>query len=123
MLKTLTPNLSEQAKSPLKLTASYFSNEPNPKAAYESMCQATDVNFNNPEFYFRKAKILIQLGNWAKAMTELKGVIVDDPNKYEYYLARALCYHKLSMEALAQADIRTAKFKNPLLPESIEFGD
>jgi hypothetical protein len=111
------------AKGPLKLTRSYFSNEVDPRAAYQSMCQATDVNFNNPDFYYRKAKILIQMGNWAKAMQELKGVIVDDPNKSDYYLARALCFHKLGMEALAQADIRTAKFKNPTLPEAIEFGE
>ena len=87
------------------------------------MCQATDVNFNNPDFYFRKAKILIQMGNWAKAMQELKGVIVDDPNNSDYYLARALCFHKLGMEALAQADLRSAKFKNPTLPDDIEFGE
>jgi hypothetical protein len=117
------PPSDNTSKQPLKLTRSYFSNETNPRVAYQSMCQATDVNFNNPDFYFRKAKILIQMGNWAKAMTELKGVIVDDPNKYEYYLARALCYHHLGMEALCEADIRTARFKNPSLPEKIEFGD
>jgi hypothetical protein len=117
------PVTETPVKTSLKLTRSYFSNEPNPRSAYQSMCQATDVNFNNPDFYYRKAKILIQLGNWAKAMQELKGVIVDDPNKFDYYLARAYCFHKMGMEALSQADLRTAKFKNPMLPETIEFGD
>lgn len=109
-------------KGPFIITVSYFSNEKDPKAAYQSMCQASAVNFNNTEFYYRKAKILIQLGNWAKAMQELKGVIVDDPNPSDYYLARALCFHKMGMEALAQADIRTAQFKNPTLPKDIQFG-
>lgn len=112
-----------RGKVPLKLTRSYFSNEADPRAAYQSMCQAQDVNFNNPDFYYRKAKILIQMGNWGKAMQELKGVIVDDPNNSDYYLARALCFHKLGMEALAQADLRSAQFKNPTLPETIEFGE
>jgi tetratricopeptide (TPR) repeat protein len=115
--------LEAKPKGSIRLTRSYFSNEADPRAAYQSMCQATDVNFNNPDFYFRKAKILIQMGNWAKAMQELKGVIVDDPNNSDYYLARALCFHKLGMEALAQADLRSAKFKNPTLPDDIEFGE
>jgi tetratricopeptide (TPR) repeat protein len=113
----------DNPNSNIVLTCSYFSSEADPRAAYGSMCEATDVNFNNPDFYFRKAKILIQLENWGKAMQTLKGCIVDDPNKAEYYLARAYCYHKLRMEALAQADLRTAKFKNPTLPAVIEFGD
>jgi len=118
-----SPASEAPVKVALKLSRSYFSNERDPRAAYQSMCQATDVNFNNPDFYYRKAKILIQMGNWAKAMQELKGVIVDDPNKSDYYLARAYCFHKLGMTALAEADLRTAKFKNPTLPETIEFGD
>lgn len=113
----------EGSKSSLLLTRSYFSNEANPRAAYGSICEATDVNFNNPDFYYRKAKILIQLENWGKAMQTLKGCIVDDPNQPEYYLARAYCFHKLRMEALSQADIRTARFKCPTLPAVIEFGD
>lgn len=111
------------ANQKLILTASYFSNVPNPKEALTSAYEASAANFNNVEFYWRKAKLLIQLGKWTAAMECLKGCIVDDPNQSDYYLARALCYHHMKMHGLATRDIETAQFKNPLVSRNIEFGE
>lgn len=111
------------ANQKLILTASYFSNVPNPKEALTSAYEASAANFNNVEFYWRKAKLLIQLKKWTSAMECLKGCIVDDPNQSDFYLARALCYHHMKMHGLAARDIETAQFKNPLVSRSIEFGE
>lgn len=107
----------------LVLTRSYFSNDPNPQKAYQSACEASQANFNNSDLYYRKARLLIQMGKFGKAMQELTGVLVDDPNNEHYRLARAYCYAKQGMKGLAEDDIRTAQFKNPKLPNKIEIGD
>ncbi len=107
----------------LILTRAFFSTDPNPQKAYQSACEASQANFNNTDLYFRKAKLLIQMGKYGKAMQELTGVLVDDPNNEHYRLARAYCYAKQGMKGLAEDDIRTAQFKNPKLPNKIEIGD
>lgn len=107
----------------LKLNVAYFSNAPDPHKAYEYACQALATHHSDPEFAFRKAKVMIQLGKWGSAMQELKGVIVDNPNVAAYYLARAYCFHKMKQEGNAEADLETAKFKDVFLPDKIEFED
>ena len=107
----------------LKLNVAYFSNEADPRKAYDYACQALATHKSNPDFAFKKAKIQIQLGRWGSAMQELKGVIVDNPNVAGYYLARAYCFHKMKQEGNAQADLETAKFKDVFLPRTIEFED
>lgn len=107
----------------LKLNVQYFSNEADPRKAYEFACQALATHKSNPDFAYKKAKIQIQLGRWGSAMQELKGVIVDNPNVADYYLARAYCFHKMKQEGNAQADLETAKFKDVFLPRTIEFDD
>ncbi len=114
---------TEDSDKKLVLTRAFFSNEPDPQKAYQSACQASRVNFNNSDLYYRKARLLIQMGKFAKAMQELSGVLVDDPNNEHYRLARAYCYAKQGMKGLADEDVRTAQFKNPRLPTKIEFGD
>lgn len=105
------------------LVRTFWSNVENPKEALTAAYEASAANFNNVEFYWRKAKILVQMGKWTQAMECLKGCIVDDPNKSDYYLARALCYHHMKMHGLATQDIQTAQFKNPTLSRNIEFGE
>lgn len=107
----------------LKLNVAYFSNEADPRKAYDYACQALATHKSNPDFAFKKAKVQIQLGRWGSAMQELKGVIVDNPNVAGYYLARAYCFHKMKQEGNAQADLETAKFKDVFLPRTIEFDD
>jgi hypothetical protein len=107
----------------LRLNVQYFSNEADPRKAYEFACQALATHKSNPDFAYKKAKIQIQLGRWGSAMQELKGVIVDNPNVADYYLARAYCFHKMKQEGNAQADLETAKFKDVFLPRTIEFDD
>ncbi|CAN5232872.1 hypothetical protein BH11CYA1_BH11CYA1_35820 [soil metagenome] len=107
----------------LILTKTYFSNDPTPEKSYQYACEASGANFNNTDLYYRKAALLIQMGKYGKAMQQLSDVLVDDPNNEHYRLARAFCYAKQGMRALAAEDIRTAQFKNPKLPTKIEIGD
>lgn len=108
----------------LTLTRAYFSDVPNPQKAFNAAASAQAAHFNDLDYYWRKIKILIQLGKWGKAMSELNGLITDSPNEYDYYLARAYCYHMLKEDGLADGDIRFAKFKNPTLKDTtIEFAE
>ncbi len=111
--------------SPQKLVLSwkYFSNVENPDKAYQSACEAGDAHFNNVEFLFNKAKINIQRQKWSAAEQQLKNALIDDPNRWDFYLARAYCYYKMKRNALAMSDLENAKFKNPTLPREIEFGE
>jgi hypothetical protein len=118
------PAQPEPAKpGTLILTQSYFGNDANPNKAYSEACSQKDAHFNDPSYYFRVAKILIEMKNYSKAEQELKGLIVDDPNNSDYYLARAYCYHKMKKETAASDELSRAKFKNPTLPDKILFGD
>jgi hypothetical protein len=114
---------SEDSDKKLVLTRAYFSNDPTPEKSYQYACEASGANFNNTDLYYRKAALLIQMGKFGKAMQQLTDVLVDDPNNEHYRLARAFCYAKQGMRALAAEDIRTAQFKNPKLPTKIEIGD
>jgi tetratricopeptide (TPR) repeat protein len=107
----------------LKLTSAYFCNEKNPKAAYQEACSQQDAHFNEPAYYYRKATILIQMGNYSKAEQQLKDLLVDIPNNSDYHIARAYCYYKMGKKTAAQDEIGMARFHNPRLPESIEFDD
>jgi len=109
----------ESSDKKLVLTRAFFSTDPDPQKSYQAACEASQANFNNSDLYYRKACLLIQMGKWGKAMQELTGVLVDDPNNEFYRLARAYCYAKQGMKGLAAEDLRTAQFKNP----KIEFGD
>jgi len=120
--KTVRPGMSKATET-LKLNVAYFSNAPDAHKAYEYACQALSTHHNDPEYAFRKAKVMIQLGKWGSAMQELKGVIVDNPNIAGYYLARAYCFHRMGQEGNAEADLETAKFKDVFLPDHIEFED
>ena len=111
-----------QAKK-LILNVDYFSQEANPKTAYTEACAQQAAHFNEPAYYFRKAKILIQLGNYSKAEQELKGLLVDEPNNWSYHLARGFCYYKLGKKIAAQNQLNLAKFHNPSLPVEIGFAD
>lgn len=117
-----SPTKNDQ-RSVLKLTTTFFSNEINPKTAYTEACRQQAAHFNEPEYYYRKARILMQLGNFSKADQELKGLLVDAPNNSMYHLARAYCYHRLGNKFGAEDELSMAKFHDPSLPRDIQFGD
>lgn len=107
----------------LVLTWKYFSNVENPQKAYQAACEAAGANFNNVDMLYNKAKINIQMQKWSAAEQQLKNAQVDDPNRWEFYLARGYCFHKLKQPGMAAREIENAKFKNPTLPRDITFGD
>jgi uncharacterized caspase-like protein len=107
----------------LRLTVDYFSKEQNPRKAYEEACTAQAAHFNEPDYYYRKACILIQLGNFSKAEQEFKGLLVDAPNTASYHLGRGYCFHRLGNNTAAMDEINMGLFHNPQLPRKVEFGD
>lgn len=107
----------------LRLNVAYFSNEQNPRKAYTEACSQQAAHFNEPEYYYRKACILIQLGNYSKAEQEFKGLLVDAPNNAAYHIGRGYCFHRLGNNFAANDEINMALFHNPQLPRKFEFAD
>ncbi len=105
----------------LILTAKYFSDEPDVKAAYKEACAQKAAHFNEPAYYYRKAAILIQMGEYSKAGQELKGLLADIPNNSDYHLAQAYCFFKMGQKTAALDEVGMAKFHNPRLPANIAF--
>ena len=117
------PPVADASPTVLKLTVGYFANEKNPRKAYEQACAQQAAHFNEPEYYYRKACILIQLGNFSKAEQEFKGLLVDAPNNSNYHLGRGYCFHRLGNDTAAADEIKMGLFHNPQLPRQVEFGD
>lgn len=119
----VTTEVVDQAPQSLTITSTYFSNEKDPRIAYQEACAQQAAHFNEPAYYFRKAAILIQMGNYSKAEQELKGLLVDIPNNSDYHLARAYCYYRMGNKFAAEDELNMAKFHNPSLPKDIKFGN
>ncbi|HEY9684837.1 MAG TPA: hypothetical protein V6C86_24885 [Oculatellaceae cyanobacterium] len=116
-----TSATGETAGSDLELTAKYFSDEADVRAAYKQACEQKAAHFNEPAYYYRKAAILIQMGEYSKAGQELKGLLADIPNNSDYHLAQAYCYYKLGQKTAALDEVGMARFHNPRLPANITF--
>ncbi len=110
-----------EAPKSIKLSQSYFCNEKNPRLAYMEACSQQAAHFNEPAYYYRKAVILIQMGNFSKAEQELKYLLTDVPNNSDYHLARAYCYHRMGQKLSAKDEVDMALFHNPSLPKIVEF--
>lgn len=123
LLSKSEPTLEDLQGGSLVVTANYFSHVDNPRKAYMEACSEQDAHFNQPEAYYLKAKLLIQLGSFSKAEQELKGLLVDEPNDWRFHLARAYCYHKMKQETAAKNELQQAIDHNPTLPRNITWGD
>jgi tetratricopeptide (TPR) repeat protein len=111
----------ESKDDSLVLNSKYFCNEPDIKAAWREVCEQKAIHFSEPPYYYRKAAVLIQMGEYQKAATELKNLIADVPNNSDYHLAQAYCYFKLGMKTAARDEVGTARFHNPRLPANVSF--
>ncbi|MDR3612361.1 MAG: tetratricopeptide repeat protein [Candidatus Obscuribacterales bacterium] len=114
-------NVTENKDDSLILSSKYFCNEPDLKAAWREVCEQKAAHFSEPAYYYRKAAVLIQMGEYQKAATELKNLIADVPNNSDYHLAQAYCYFKLGMKTAARDEVGTARFHNPRLPANVSF--
>jgi tetratricopeptide (TPR) repeat protein len=112
---------TENKDDNLVLNSKYFCNEPDIKAAWREVCEQKAIHFSEPAYYYRKAAVLIQMGEYQKAATELKNLIADVPNNSDYHLAQAYCYFKLGMKTAARDEVGTARFHNPRLPANVSF--
>lgn len=122
----VTDNSNEPPSPPtdaLNVTRTYFSNDGNPRKALQAAFELKSQFFNDPQYKFNVAKLRIQLEEYQQANTELKGLLVDEPNNWQCLLAKAYCLHKLKQDGLAADCIRQAQFHNPTLPKKIVFAD
>jgi len=79
------------------------------------------VHPSDADLYFERAKAMIQMDKISAAINDLADAIRNQPNRSEYYLARAWCYKRLGNTYLAEDDIKQARFVNPALPKDINL--
>jgi tetratricopeptide (TPR) repeat protein len=110
-----------QVNSVLHITKERYVVRGNPDAYIRQVNNAMQMNPQDPSFSFERAKALIQLGKWDRALSDLSDAILSRPSNAEYYLARAFVYTKLGNCVLAREDVNHARFYNSQLPAEIEF--
>jgi len=122
-LLNTSPEEAPQSADKLTLSAKYFSNETDPRKALASAYQLKSKFFNDPQYAYRASKIKIQMGDFSSANTDLKNLLVDEPNNWQFLLAKGYCLHKLKQEGEAIDYVHQAQFHNPTLPKTIDFAD
>lgn len=125
--KPITQSNEEQAEKPypevLKLTRKYFAHNGDAKTLAQNYGRAIRNNPKDPNLFYHRARAHIMLGNWYGALNDLSDALMNDPNKWDCYLARGFVYHMLKDEVLAREDLAQARFYNHDLPAQIEFSE
>lgn len=125
--KPITQSNEEQAEKPypevLKLTRKYFAHNGDAKTLAQNYGRAIRNNPKDPNLFYHRARAHIMLGNWYGALNDLSDALMNDPNKWDCYLARGFVYHMLKDEVLAREDLAQARFYNHDLPAQIEFAE
>jgi len=106
---------------PLKVTKERFSPSGKPSEIVRQLDIALRVHPSDADLYFERAKAMIQMDKISAAINDLADAIRNQPNRSEYYLARAWCYKRLGNTYLAEDDIKQARFVNPALPKDINL--
>ncbi len=97
------------------LDSQYFSLKGDPERMVRQYHDAIRNNPSDSSLYFRKAKALIQLGDWHNALICLNDALQLSPNRPTYYLGRAYVYCRQGKRVLAEQDLEQARFYDPRL--------
>lgn len=123
---TLTVTEEPQEKpvlTVLRLDRKYFAHDGDAKTLKEHYGRAIRSNPKDPNLFYHRARAHIMMKNWYSALNDLSDALMNDPNKWDCYLARGFVYHMLKDEVLAREDLSQARFYNHELPARIEFAE
>ncbi len=123
--KPAAVDTEEAAEKPtpevLRLNRKYFAHDGDAKTLVQNYGRAIRTNPKDPNLFYNRARAHIMNGNWYGALNDLSDALMNDPNKWDCYLARGFVYHMLKDEVLAREDLAQARFYNHDLPAQIEF--
>jgi tetratricopeptide (TPR) repeat protein len=105
----------------LKVSKGFFATEGKPGEIIKELDQAIRVHPSDPDLMYERAKAYIQIDKFSNALNDLSDAIIGQPNKSEYYIARAWCYKKLGNSYLAADDLKQARVVDPSLPPQIDL--
>lgn len=105
----------------LKISKEHFETRMKPNQIIQNLNEAISLNPLDPDLMYQRAKAYIQLDKLDKALSDLCDAIMNQPNRSEFYLARAWIYHLQGNPFLADKDLSQARFVDPKFPEKIEW--
>jgi hypothetical protein len=117
----VTPPPPRAKQVVLHVTKESFPSEGKPQQLIKELTYAIKVHPLDPDLQFQRAKALIQIDKYDNALADLSDAIMNQPNKSDYYIARAWVYMKLGNSVLAADDIKQARFVDPGLPAKIDL--
>ncbi len=121
----IKPNMTPPPPRPkqvvLHVSKDSFPSDGKPQQLIKELTLAIKVHPLDPDLQYQRAKALIQLDKYENALADLSDAIMNQPNKSDYYIARAWVYMKLGNSVLAADDIKQARFVDPGLPAKIDL--
>jgi predicted Zn-dependent protease len=93
-----------------------------PQQVIHNLNQAISEDPLDPELVYQRAKAYIQEDKLDRALSDLSDVIRQQPNRSDFYLARAWVYHLMGNQVLSNMDLQQARFVDPLFPAKIDWG-
>jgi tetratricopeptide (TPR) repeat protein len=106
----------------LHVSKANFSTVLKPQQVIQNLNEAIRDNPKDPELVYQRAKAYIQLDKLNSALSDMSDAIMDQPNRSDFYLARAWVYHLMGNSVLCDLDLSRARFVNPTFPEKIDWG-
>jgi hypothetical protein len=93
-----------------------------PQRIIQNLNGAIRDNPKDAELVFQRGKAYLQLDNLNRALADLSEAIAFQPNRSDFYLARAWVYHLMDNSVLSDLDLKQAQFVDPKFPTKIEWG-
>jgi hypothetical protein len=117
-------NIDENPVRPveMKVTKDNFVTALKPDRVIQNLNEAIRDNPKDPELEYQRAKAYIQQERLDKALSDLSDAIMFQPNRSDFYLARAWVYHLQGNSVLADIDLKQARFVDPKFPEKVDWG-
>jgi tetratricopeptide (TPR) repeat protein len=106
----------------LTVTKKAFATVLKPEKIIQNLSEAIRENPKDAELMFQRGKAYIQVDKLDRALSDISDAIMFQPNRSDFYLARAWVYHLEGNGVMSDLDIKQAQFVDPRFPGKIVWG-
>ena len=116
------PDLNPVRPAELTVTKKTFNTVLKPQRVISNLSEAIRDNPKDSELMFQRGKAYLQTDNLQHALMDFGDAITFQPNRSDFYLARAYVYHLMGNSVLSDLDLKQAEFVDPKFPAKVEWG-